>query len=240
MILFLLAALVQDHVRTLDGKCDWIGILDHEVYVAPRFAKSIMRYQVSGDPENIPVTDEENFRIDGFQVKPFVYYINRGSALIRFFPISGAMDTVYTAREIACFSVAGDGDAVVADRLDRALVFLDFSGQPRFAVDQVAAQDLSCRRDTLYALAGRELLIFDRFGNPIRRLDAPEILDRVVAADSGIALFTAGRSYYFWYENGWTRIELPFDISDLAFDDQMLVILGNHGSALYYYRPAGR
>jgi hypothetical protein len=240
MILLIMAALVQDHVLALNQKFDRIGVLDRGIYLAPHFAKSITFYPDSGEPEVIPFTDEENFRIDDFQITPFVYYINRGPVLVRFFPVSGAMDTLYSAREISSFGVTADGDAVIADRRNNALVFLDFRGQPQFTVNQVAVQDLSCLRDTLYALAGRELLVFDRFGNPVRQLEVPEILDRVVAADSQVALFSPDRSYYYSYDNGWAKIELPFDLTDLAFYDHKIIILGNHGSILYFYRPTDR
>jgi hypothetical protein len=240
MILLLLAALSPVRILPLGQKFDRIELYDHRVYLTQRYAKSIAFYPDSGSPENIPITDEENFRIAGFQITPFVFYLNTGTALVRFFPVSGVSDTLYLSGDISSFVVTRDGDAAVGDRQLSALVYLDHLGQTQFLIREVAVKDLRCRRDTLYALAGKKLLVYDKFGNPIRAIDAPENLDRLFVTDSTIFLFTAGQSCFYIFDGQWTKIELPFELNDLAADDSNVVILGDHGSNLYYFLPTER
>lgn len=238
MILLLLVALNQIRTLPFDQKYDRIELYDHRVYLTQHFTKSIIFYPDSGNPEIIPVTTEENFRIASFQVTPFVFYLNTGTALIRFFPVSGASDTIYFSGDISSFAITGDGDAVVGDRLSRTLVFLDYRGQDQFKIREVAVKDLRYNRDTLYALIENKLLVYDKFGNPIRAIDVPENLDRLFTADSTIFLFSPGQTYYYVFDGQWLKIELPFELNDLAADSANVVILGDHGTNLHYFLPA--
>jgi len=240
MILLLLAALNQVRTIPLDQKYDRIEIYDRRVYLTQRFAKSIAFYPDSGPLEKIPITDQENFRIKNFQITPFVFYLNTGTALIRFFPVSGTSDTIYLSQDISSFGIARDGDAVIADRLKNALVFLDNRGLTQFTVNEVAVKDLRFNRDTLYALTDRELLVFDKFGNLVRQVDLPENLDRMFVIDLMVCLFTAGQTYFYIFDGQWSKIELPFELTDLAADAGNIIILGNHGSNIYYFLPTER
>jgi len=240
MILLLLAVLNQVRMIPLDQKYDRIEIYDQRVYLTQRFAKSIAFYPDSGSPEKIPITDQENFRIKNFQITPFVFYLNTGTALIRFFPVSGASDTIYLSQDISSFGITRDGDAVIADRLKNALVFLDYCGLTQFTIDEVAVKDLRFKRDTLYALTDRKLLVFDKFGNPVSRVESPENLSRVFVTDSMVCLFSAGQTYFYVFDGQWSKIELPFELTDLAADAGNIIILGNHGSSLYYFLPTER
>ena len=240
MILLLLVAFNPVRILPLGQKFDRIELYDHRVYLTQRFAKSIAFYPDSGSPENIPFTDEENFRIASFQVTPFVFYLNTGTALVRFFPVSGARDTIYLSSDISSFVVIRGGDNAIGDRRLSALVYLDYRGQNQFLIREVAVKDLCCRRDTLYALAGKKLLVYDKFGNTIRAIDVPENLDRLFVADSMIFLFTAGQSCFYVFDGQWSKIELLFELNDLAADDLNVVILGDHGSNLYYFLPTKR
>ena len=240
MIFLLLAALNPVRTVPLGQKYDRIEIFDHRVYLTQRFAKNLAYCPDSVSLENIPVTDKENFRIVSFQVTPFVYYLNTGLALIRFFPASGASDTIFVTAEISSFGITRDGDAVVGDRVNNALVFQDYRGQPLFTVHEVAIKDLRCCRDTVYALTDRKLLVFDKFGNPIREIESPGNLDRLFVADSMIGLFSPGQSYYYAFTGQWSKIELPLELTDLTADGEYIIVLGNHGTSLYYFLPADR
>lgn len=241
MILLLLAALTPVRVLPLAGRYDRIDQYDGRVYLAQLFTKNIVYYPDSGSPEIITVTDAEGYRIEGFRVSPFMIYINTGRVLIRFFPASGWTDTLYRAEDISSFVLTPEEEVVVGDRPANALIFFDYRRQLKFIKNQIPVKDLQYARGELYALTDRALLVFDKFGNPLREQAVPENLDRLFAVDSMLYLFSPGREYFYIFDGQWQRIGLPYDLSDLTADGHDLIVLGNRGSALYFYPlPDGR
>jgi hypothetical protein len=235
MVLLLLAALVPIREMPLTGRYDRIDQYNGRVYLAQHFTKSIVCYPDSGSPEIIAVTDAEDYRIDGFRVSPFMIYINTGRVLIRFLPASGWTDTLYRAEDISSFILTPEEEVVVGDRSANALIFFDYQRQLKFIKNQIPVKDLQYAQGKLYALTDWSLLVFDKFGNPLREHAVPENLDRLFAVDSLLFLFSPGRDYFYMFDGQWHRIGLPYDLSDLTVDGPDLIVLGNRGSALYFY-----
>lgn len=207
--------------------CD--GIL----YLAPGIGTSIFRFHTPNNLNALSFTDDVNYRIRGFKLTPFAFYINRGTALEKYYPASGKRELVYAAKDISSFDLTPAEEIILGDRRHRALFFLDLEYRIRFKIENISVEDLQWHDDVLYVLTRNSVNTFDEHGNQIEKKAIPDRCDRIIVSDRQLLIFTAGTNYLFKADSTWLRKELPFTISDVCMKDDSIVILDGAGSTLY-------
>jgi len=217
----------------LPGVFNRIECFNNKLFLAPRIGKSILGLVTRDSLRPIPFTDEVNYRIYDFRMTPFTIYINRGSALEKFYIASGKKETIYTSPDIVCFSLTPTDEIVLADRQSRQLVFLDFAYQVKFRIENMSILDLEWHDTLIYALTKNHIVIYDEYGNLSKKQPIPEPSNRIIVDDNQIILFTEQGNCVHQFNGAWRRIELPFSVSDMCVSKDTLVILDGNGNYLY-------
>jgi hypothetical protein len=203
--------------------------------LAPRVGKSIYVLTESNELNAIPVTDDANYRIYGFEVTPFAMFINRGTALEKYYVSYGHREAVYHSRDISAFTITPSDEIILADRQDHEIVFLDFAYEAKFRLDNLKVLDLQWDKDTVYALTKNNLYIYDEYGNQLKKMAIPERLDRIHVGDGKVFLYSKASNRVYRLDIEWKQTTLPFNVSDMCTKDEILIILDGTGTTLYLY-----
>lgn len=187
MLLFLFL-LVTEPVKVIQLPREFgtISVYRYQIYLAPRFGKSIFRLD---NPESITsaaynarpefltgFTNDENYRIYGFQLTAFALYLNNGRAIEKFYFASGIKETIYQAKDIPAFIITPAEEVILADRKTCELVFLDFKNDLRLKKNNLAIYDLQFSKGIIYTLKNNKIIIIDEYGNIIGENVIPENL----------------------------------------------------------------
>jgi len=205
------------------------------LFLAPRIGKSIFELVAQDSLRPISFTDEVNYRIYDFQMTPFTIYINRGTALEKFYITSGKKETIYTSPDIVSFTLTPADEIVLADRQSRELIFLDFTYQVKFKIENISILDVQWHDTLVYALTKNHILIYDEYGNLFESRSIPEPSSRLIVDDGRIVLFTEQHNYVHQVNGEWRRTELPFTISDMCIKSGAFVILDGNGNNIYSF-----
>ncbi|KPK73821.1 hypothetical protein AMJ87_00455 [candidate division WOR_3 bacterium SM23_60] len=206
---------------------------NNKLFLAPRIGKSISELVTRDSLRPIPFTDEVNYRIYDFRLTPFTIYINRGTALEKFYIASGKKETIYTSPDIVSFTLTPADEIVLADRQSRELIFLDFAYQVKFKIENISILDVQWHDTLIYALTKNRILIYDEYGNLFEKRSIPEPGNRIIVDHDQIILFTEQDNCVHQLNDEWRRIEFPFGISDLCVKKDTFVILDGNGDNLH-------
>lgn len=220
---------------SLDRTFSSLACYNNQLFVAPRIGQSIFNVITSGKLNAIPVTDEVNYRIHGFEITPFAIYINRGIAIEKYYISYGQKETVYTSRDISAFTIIPSDEIILADRQTHEIIFLDFAYEEKFRIDNVKVEDLQWYEGTVYALTKNSIHIYDEYGNLLEKRPIPERLDRIHVYDERVLLYSESSNHVYRLDTEWEKIILPFSISDMCTEDKLLVILDGTGTIIYLY-----
>ncbi len=219
---------------TLTGNFDRMECHQSMLYLAPAIGTSIYRCQGSNNLSSFIFTDDVNYRIRSFEITPFAFYINRGTALEKFYPVSGKKETVFTAGDITSFALTTAEEVIVADRQTRELLFLDRDHRIRFKIENVSADDIQWYDSLLYVLARNGIYVYDEHGTQVERRPIPQRCDRIIVSDRHLLIFAANADHLFKAESIWVKKELPYAIADICVKDDSIVILDGTGTTLYF------
>jgi hypothetical protein len=203
--------------------------------LSPRIDQSIYRLTPADSLGVISFTDEINYRIYDFHMTPFAIYINRGTALDKFYINSGRRETIYTSRDISSFALTPDDEIVLSDRQNRELVFLDFTYEVRFKIDNIAVEDIQWHDTLVYALASNRIKIYDEHGNLVEQKVIPEPCNRIVVGDDMILIFTEQNKHLYRAGVEWHRMDFPYAISDICIKNDLVFILDGNRNYLHSY-----
>ncbi|MGD8978969.1 MAG: hypothetical protein PVI51_01090 [candidate division WOR-3 bacterium] len=208
---------------------------DNDLFLAPRIGQSITQRITADSLRLITVTDQINYRIYDFRMAPFAIYINRGSALDKFFTNSGQRETIYASRNISSFDLTPDDEIVLSDRQTRELIFLDFAYEVKFKIENIGIEDIQWHDTLIYALAATRIHIYDEHGNLIEQRAIPESSNRMVVGDDMILIFTEQNKHLYRAGAEWRRIEFPYAISDICIKNNSVLILDGSRNYLHSY-----
>lgn len=207
-----------------------------KLYLAPRISTSIYEFIAQDSIRPVSVTDEVNYRIFDFRITPFAIYINRGSALEKFFITSGKKEVVFRSRDISSFALTPADEIILADRQTQELIFLDFLYQEKFRIANVQILDIQWRDTLIYALTPKRIFVYDEYGNLIDDIPTPEWSNRIITNHRDILIFAEQNNYIYRAGVEWQRIEFPFAVSDICLQKNAIVILDGTGHYLYRYK----
>jgi len=203
------------------------------LYLAPGIGTSIFRFYAPDSMNAVSFTDDVNYRIRGFKLTPFAIYINRGTALEKYYPVSGKKENVYSARDISSFDLTPLAEIILADRQNRELVFLDFEYNVKFRISNITVEDLQWHDDLLYVLAKSGVYVYDEHGSQIEKKPIPERCNRILVADHQLLIFTQNTNYVLVTDSTWLKKEFPFTILDICVKNDSYVMLDGTGYTLH-------
>jgi hypothetical protein len=219
----------------LSRRFNRIECYSSKLYLSQRIGQSIARFVSKDSLDLISITDEINYRIYDFKIAPFAIYINRGTALEKFFLNSGRKEVIFISRDISSFSLTPDDEIVLGDRQTHELIFLDFTYKVKFKVENINIEDIQWHDTLIYALTANRILIYDEYGNLIDKMKTPEPCNRMVVDDHDMLIFTEQNNYLYRAGVEWRRIELPFVISDICMKKDIFIILDGSRNYLHSY-----
>jgi hypothetical protein len=235
LLILLSAQPAESEAIALGRRFNRIECYNNKLYLSPRIGQSIAQF-VSKDSLNlISITDEINYRIYGFMITPFAIYINRGTALEKFFPNSSRKEVIFRSPDISSFSLTPGDEIVLGDRQTHELIFLDFTYQVKFKIENINIEDIQWHDTLIYALAANRIYIYDEYGNLIENRLLPEPCNRMVVGDHDILVFAEQNNYLYRAGVEWRRIELPFAISDICIKNNSFIILDGSRNYLHSY-----
>jgi hypothetical protein len=208
---------------------------DDDLFLSPRIGQSIAQFVTADSLKLITVTDEINYRIYDFRIAPFAIYINRGNALDKFYTSSGQKETIYASRDISSFTLTPDDEIILSDRQTRELIFLDFTYEVKFKIENISIEDIQWHDTLIYALTSHRIHIYDEHGNLIERRAIPEPSNRMVVDDDMILIFTEQNKHLYRAGAEWRRIEFPYAISDICIKNNSVLILDGSRNYLHSY-----
>jgi len=242
VFLLLLLSTEPAKVLNLPGEFKTVRTADFLVYLAPGFGKSIFQLDThSIDAETVdlqPVifTDDENNRIDGFEITPFALYLNNGKVLDKFFFVSGVKESIYESRDISSFAVMPTEEIILADYKSNELIFLDSKNEVKFRISNQEIIDLKCGNGLVYGLTGKKIVMFDEYGNITDETALPEKMQHLYVDSALLYAYSNVKDYlYIYRSNNWEKVDLQVMVSDIAAIGSSLVILDNAGTHLYFY-----
>lgn len=236
ILLFLLSSQpTEAEALALGRRFNRVECYNNKLYLSPRIGKSIAQFVTGDSFDLISVTDEINYRIYDFQITPFAIYINRGTALEKFFITSGKKETIYASRDISSFSLTPGDEIVLCDRQTHELIFLDFTYEVKFKIDNISIEDVQWHDTLIYALAANRIHIYDEHGNLIENRTIPEPSNRIVVGDRDILVFAEQNNYLYRAGVEWRRIEFPFAISDICIKNNVFIILDGNRNYIHSY-----
>lgn len=210
-----------------------VECFNNKLFLAPRIGKSIFELVMRDSLRPIPFTDEVNYRIYDFRMTPFTIYISRGTALEKFYIASGKRETIHTSPDIVSFTLTPTDEIVLADRQLRELIFLDFTYQVKFKIENISILDVQWHDTLIYALTKNHILVYDEYGNLSERRPIPEPGNRIIVDHDQIMLFTEQDNHVHQLNGEWRSIEMPFAVSDICVKNDTFVILDGNGNNLY-------
>jgi hypothetical protein len=234
LLLYILLAAGAEPVDSMTFTRNFDRILCYRgaLYAAPLIGKSIFRLYGNDSLQSITFTDEVNYQIRDFRLTPFAIYINRGSRLEKYYISSGIKEAVFTSGDISSFDLTSAEEIVFADRQRHELIFLDFTYQIKFKIENVLAEDLRWHDEFLYVLTKKEVHIYDEYGNLIKKLPTPEICNKIFVANEMILIFTEKSDYVYLADTVWLKKELPCTILDFCEDRESIIILSGNGTTV--------
>ena len=235
VLVYLSAVLLPIDSIALDKTFSDLKCYKNQIFVAQRVGQSIFKVAAPDKLTTINITDEANYLIYDFELTPFAIYINRGFALEKYYVSYGQRETIYTSGDIAAFTITPSGEITLADRQTHSIVFLDFTYQEKFTIENVHVVDLDQFEDKIYVLTRKHINIYDEYGNLIEKMQIPEPMDKIHVDKQKIYLFSKSLNYVHSLEAGWIRKDLPFSVSDLCTNDKSVIILDGTGTTLYLY-----
>jgi hypothetical protein len=233
VVLFFLHGAEPDDSIMLTGTFGRAECYEGSLYLAPGIGTSIFRFYTPDSMNAVSLTDDVNYRIRGFKLTPFAIYINRGTALDKYYPASGKIENVYSARDISSFDLTQLDEIILADRQNRELVFLDFEFKAKFRISNITVEDLQWHNNLLYVLAKSGVYIYDEHGNQIEKKPIPERCNRLVVADHELLIFTQNTNYVLVSDSTWQKKDFSFTILDICVQKNSYVMLDGTGSILH-------
>lgn len=212
-----------------------IECYDGQLYLAPRIGQSIFSLVAPDSLDPISFTDDISYRIRNFKMTPFAIYINRGKVIEKFFVASGNKEIIYTSGDISSFTMTPAEEVILADRQTRELIFLDFTNQVKFKIENVNVEDVVWCDTMVYALTTSAINQYDEHGNLIDARPIPEQCTRIFVADRKIFVFTEQSNYMYQLDIDWRRIEFPLTISDICATNKSYIVLNGTGNILHIY-----
>ncbi|MDH4211715.1 MAG: hypothetical protein OEV79_09760 [candidate division WOR-3 bacterium] len=212
---------------------DRIEYYHNALYAAPLIGKSIFRVYDSDSLQAFSFTDEVNYRIRDFRLTPFTIYINRGSMLEKYYITSGIREAVFISSDISSFDLSAAEEIVLADRKRHELLFLDFTYQVKFKIENILIEDLRWHDDLLYVLTKNGVHIYDEYGNLIEKKPTPEICNRINVVNHKIAVFNEKADYIYLADAVWVKKEFPYTILDICESRESLIILDGNGTIVH-------
>ena len=222
----------------LDKTFNSLECYDDQLFLAPRVGKSIHVLTKSNELNAITITDDVNYRIYGFKVTPFAIFINRGTALEKYYISYGQRETVYLSRDISAFTITRSDEIILADRQDHEIVYLDFAYEEKFRLDNMRVLDFQWYQDTVYALTKNKIYIFDEYGNQLAKRSIPERLDRIHVGNGKVLLYSRTSNLVYRLDTEWKQTTLPFNVSDMCTKNEILIILDGTGTTLYLFNSS--
>lgn len=219
----------------LSRNCNRIECYEGQLYLAPRVGQSIFRIVAPDSLNPVSFTDDINYRIRGFKMTPFAIYMNRGTAIEKFFVASGKKEIIYTSGNISSFTMTPAEEIILADRQTRQLIFLDFTNQIKFKIENLNVEDVVWSDTTVYALTMSAINQYDEHGNLLDIRPVPEGCNHIFVADRTVFVFTEQSNYMYRADVDWRRIELPVTISDICATNKAYIILNGIGNILHFY-----
>ena len=204
------------------------------LYAAPLIGKSIFQIYDSDSLRAFSFTNEVNYQIRDFRVTPFALYINRGIALEKYYISRGIKETVFSSNDISSFDLSTAGEIVLADRERRELLFLDFTYQLKFKIENISAEDLTWHEDLLYVLTRSAIHIYDEYGNFIEKRPTPEVCHRIKSINEKIVVFIERAHYIYIAEEDWVKKEFSYAVLDISECRESLIILDGNGTVIRF------
>ena len=220
---------------TLSRRFDRIEYHHNALYAAPLIGKSIFRIHDTDSLWAFSFTNELNYQIRDFRMTPFAIYINQGTTLEKYYMIAGIKEAVFTSDDIASFDLSPAQEIVLADRRRREIIFLDFTYQTKFRIENISAEDLRWYEDHLYVLTRSAIHIYDEYGNLVEKRRTPEICNRINLINGKIVVFTERADYIYIAEEVWMKREFPYPILDLSESQKSLIILDENGTTIRFF-----
>lgn len=234
--LFLIVSVLQptDSIF-LDKNFNSLVCYNQQLFVAQRIGQSIFSITTSNELNAIPVTDDVNYRIYGFEITPFAIFINRGIAIEKYYISYGQKEIVYTSRDISAFTITPSDEIILADRQTHEIIFLDFAYEEKFNIDNIKVEDLKWHDGMVYALTKNNLCIYDEYGNLLEKNSIPERLDRIHVYNGRVLLYSKSHNHVYRLDTEWEKKMLPFGVSDMCTENNQLIVLDGTGAILYLF-----
>jgi hypothetical protein len=224
------------NIIQLDRIFETIAVYGDRTYLAPFIGNSIFAIDNSGKLRPISFTDDSNYRIRSFSVKPFAIYLSNGTMIEKYYTASGTKEKIFKANDISSFIVTPDEEVIFFDHYKHELVFLDFTHSVRLLISDLKIKDMYFADSTLYVLTNSKLYSYDEYGNIIQEMEIPNKKTNIIAKDSTIIIYSSDeKDMYILKKEKWEKIELCHGICDIALGHNSLIILDDNGSTLYYY-----
>ncbi len=220
---------------TLDRNFNSLTCYNDQLFLAPRVGRSIYNLTASNDLIAIPITDDVNYRIYDFEVTPFAIFINQGMAIEKYYTSYGNREPIYFSRDISSFTITASDEIILADRQNLEIVFLDFTYEEKFQIDNLKVLDLQWYADTVYALTKNSIHKYDEYGNLLEKKAIPEHLDKIHVCYGKLLLYSKSSNHVYRLDTEWEKKTLPFNVSDMCTKDETLLILNGTGTTLYLY-----
>ncbi len=220
---------------SLGRRYNRIECYGNKLYLSQRIGQGITQLLGEDSMNVISITDEVNYRIYDFKLAPFAIYINRGTALEKFFINSGRKEVIFRSSDISSFTLTPDDEIVLSDRQRKELISLDFTYQVKFKIENINIEDIQWHDTLIYALTASRIRIFDEYGNLVDKISLPETCNRMIIGDSDILVFNEQSTYLYIAGAEWRRIDLPFAILDICIKDKTFIILDGSNNNLHSY-----
>ncbi|MEO0162571.1 MAG: hypothetical protein ABIL39_08690 [candidate division WOR-3 bacterium] len=232
----LLVGLEPSSILPLPVKCRALDICAGELFLLQENGRTVVKVEEGRIVGEIPVSDDNTQPVRGFKLTPFVLYLILRDGLYRQFLISNLRGRVYPG-DIIAFTLTSSEELVLAERRNKAIIFLDSDFKTRLVKKNLPVLDIDYFEQKIYLLTRREVIVLDEYGNELEKFLVPARSQRIMGREK-IYLFTPGERIIFVKGKAWKTIELCHSVIDLILDDENLYALNQYGDTLYIYRKA--
>jgi|GEM_PF-3182383 len=241
MILIILNLICISSVTPVDSlilpqSCATVVTYNNNLYVAPFTGNSF--YHLSANRVmNITVfADAPRVRIIDFAVTPFAFFINTGQKIVRYYRRTMEHDEVIRATSISSFAITESEELIYADPRTRTVHFLDYTGKEKSRLEDVFVRDMAITDSLIYLLTPAHVIIYDKFGNELRKVSHAGSFSSMYIQNGRIFLFSHGQQQlHIIFDQTTITYGLPVIIQDVAGMDTKIYVLNERGTVLYLF-----
>ncbi len=235
-LLFVIFLLEPFRTIELPVRCQKLEYYEGMFYLIQKNNRGIVRVDTLNNVQNISIEGNVNNCIYGFNLTPFYIYLNMMGGIFKLAINTGLIENIYKG-DVVSFVLTDAEEIVLADRLEKEVLFLDRQYQIRLMKKNLNIVDMDYFDHRVYLLTRKEIIVFDEYGNVVQKIKILPGSERILVAEK-IYLFTPGQKTVLVKEGKWQRIELSSPFIDLNKNENFIFTLSQYGDSIYIYNKS--